>query len=755
MYAIQNSQSVKDRDGAQVAAPLKVLFFYLDYGAVGGIERYILNVASSLKKRGQVEPLVVCSEGGQLQKDAIAAGLETYGVQGTPWLAGSVWRMFDFAALGQLRRILKQIRPDVVHVHIGLLENLWLRWLGYPTVYTVHGYSTLYSMDGVTHPLKRLWKKAVRFLFRETTRRMDALLFVSEAERRRMLEEGYITDSHPAEVIQNGIDLQRWRQKIRMADTVAIREQLGLPQDARVVSFINRLDPNKNPLQFVALARQLLEDPAFRGTYFLIAGDGPLMGLTRLQALASEQIVVLGYYPEVSDLLAVSDLVVYPSLKEGFGLGLLEAMGVGKPCLSYANGGATELLGHPDTESCLAPLGDFEALVQKVKTFLNNEPENLRSALMRRAEAYDLPRMLERLERVYNRQRPVVSVILPVYQGEDIVLRAVTSVLRQTYPRLELIVVDDGSTDGTVTQLEGIRDKRLRILRQQNQGVAAARNAGFRQAQGDYIAFIDADDIWLPNKLEEELRVAQSAGQPCIVYSAYYAVDEALRLVNLPAIRTYAGQIFEAALSDEGLFLPSTSLIHRAVFEHLQNTAGGFQGACYHEDRVFFLRAAKVFPAFPTGKRLVLYQQSLSGRCRRILSNYKQALEAELSITNALQDVFDASELEQLARLQLKNLTMRFLMYGYLDSARKVAQALSERNTGGQRLFIGLKGSLTQWSLRFGVNFLMLSRLVLQWWLYPLLTPWWFLRMQTFKQSHAPQVKADSSTPLSSGVPTC
>jgi hypothetical protein len=151
----------------------------------------------------------------------------------------------------------------------------------------------------------------------------------------------------------------------------------------------------------------------------------------------------------------------------------------------------------------------------------------------------------------------------------------------------------------------------------------------------------------------------------------------------------------------------------------------------------------------------VLYQQSLSGRCRRILSNYKQALEAELSITNALQDVFDASELEQLARLQLKNLTMRFLMYGYLDSARKVAQALSERNTGGQRLFIGLKGSLTQWSLRFGVNFLMLSRLVLQWWLYPLLTPWWFLRMQTFKQSHAPQVKADSSTPLSSGVPTC
>ena len=95
---------------------------------------------------------------------------------------------------------------------------------------------------------------------------------------------------------------------------------------------------------------------------------------------------------------------------------------------------------------------------------------------------------------------PSVSVVIPTYQRRGLVRRAVASVLGQTFQDFELIVVDDGSTDGTGDALEGI-DERIRYTRQENRGVAAARNVGIRLARGEIIAFLDSDDRWLPDHL--------------------------------------------------------------------------------------------------------------------------------------------------------------------------------------------------------------------------------------------------------------
>lgn len=95
---------------------------------------------------------------------------------------------------------------------------------------------------------------------------------------------------------------------------------------------------------------------------------------------------------------------------------------------------------------------------------------------------------------------PEVSIILPTYNRVDVIGRAVASVILQTHDDWELIVVDDGSTDGTVERLQGL-DPRLRIVRQANQGVYAARNAGLAAAGGRYITFLDSDDEWLPHFL--------------------------------------------------------------------------------------------------------------------------------------------------------------------------------------------------------------------------------------------------------------
>ncbi|MBM2835200.1 MAG: glycosyl transferase [Candidatus Brocadiaceae bacterium] len=94
-----------------------------------------------------------------------------------------------------------------------------------------------------------------------------------------------------------------------------------------------------------------------------------------------------------------------------------------------------------------------------------------------------------------------VSVVIPTYNRAPYVIMAIESVLAQSYQDYEIIVVDDGSTDGTRDVLEPYRD-RIRYMYQDNKGVSAARNTGIQESRGEWIAFLDSDDEWLPNKLE-------------------------------------------------------------------------------------------------------------------------------------------------------------------------------------------------------------------------------------------------------------
>ena len=102
-----------------------------------------------------------------------------------------------------------------------------------------------------------------------------------------------------------------------------------------------------------------------------------------------------------------------------------------------------------------------------------------------------------------NKSAPSFSVVIPLFNKARYIRRAVDSVLNQTLKNLELIVVDDGSTDNSFERLTGITDSRLRVHRQQNTGVGAARSFGMSLAGARWIALLDADDMWLPNHLRE------------------------------------------------------------------------------------------------------------------------------------------------------------------------------------------------------------------------------------------------------------
>lgn len=124
----------------------------------------------------------------------------------------------------------------------------------------------------------------------------------------------------------------------------------------------------------------------------------------------------------------------------------------------------------------------------------------------------------------------LISVVCAVHNGERYVAEAIDGVLAQAGVELELIVVDDGSTDGTADILAAAaQDPRVTVVSQANRGVAAARNAGMARARGEFIAFIDADDVWLADKLRRQLELFRKGPSLAIVFTGYAITDEALR----------------------------------------------------------------------------------------------------------------------------------------------------------------------------------------------------------------------------------
>src|ERR1051325_11615249 len=130
----------------------------------------------------------------------------------------------------------------------------------------------------------------------------------------------------------------------------------------------------------------------------------------------------------------------------------------------------------------------------------------------------------------------LVSTIIPTYNRDELIGRSVQSVLSQTYQLLEVIVVDDASTDDTRDRIETLQqvDPRIQYVRhERNRGAQAARNTGIQAAKGEFIAFLDSDNEWLPQKLERQMPLfSHKADSPAAVYCAYSKVSAAGDLLN-------------------------------------------------------------------------------------------------------------------------------------------------------------------------------------------------------------------------------
>lgn len=188
--------------------------------------------------------------------------------------------------------------------------------------------------------------------------------------------------------------------------------------------------------------------------------------------------------------------------------------------------------------------------------------------------------------------QPTVSVITPAFNRADYLPFTIESVLAQTYPEFEHIIVDDGSSDGTARVVQEYSDPRIRYLHQTNQGQSVARNRGIEASRGQYICFLDSDDVWFSNKLRDQLEVFAEEPDAGVVYGDRIAIDGQGRELHRRNMRRHSGWVTAPLLADNFVSM-NTTMARTAVIKQV----GGFNpDDGQAEDYGLWLRASVVAP---------------------------------------------------------------------------------------------------------------------------------------------------------------
>lgn len=241
---------------------------------------------------------------------------------------------------------------------------------------------------------------------------------------------------------------------------------------------------------------------------------------------------------------------------------------------------------------------------------------------------------------------PLVSVIIPAYNAEVFIARTLQSVLDQSYKNLEIIVVDDGSKDRTSEIVNNFarKDSRLRLLHQANSGVAAARNYGIEKSRGEFIAPIDADDIWYPKNIEKQVKVMTSADSSVgLVYSWSVDIDEEDLLEGGFHVCNLEGNVYKALIYSNFIGNASAALIRRTCFDRV----GGYdpnlkeQNAQGCEDWDIYLRIAKFYQFRVVPDFLVGYRQFIGSMSTNYMAMSKSHLLVIDSVKKQRADIDD------------------------------------------------------------------------------------------------------------------
>ncbi len=226
---------------------------------------------------------------------------------------------------------------------------------------------------------------------------------------------------------------------------------------------------------------------------------------------------------------------------------------------------------------------------------------------------------------------PLISVIIPAYNAEKTITETIESVLNQTFSDFEIVAIDDGSTDATLETMENVHDPRIRLFSQVNSGAQQTRNRGLANAVGDYVAFLDADDLWTADKLEAQLNTLQASADAAVAYSWTDFIDGSGQVLRHGRRITVNGNALEKMLVSNFLESGSNPLIRRQA---LLDVGGFDESLSAAQDWDLYLRLAAKYPFVTVPRSQILYRissHSISANVARMEKTCLKIIETAFS----------------------------------------------------------------------------------------------------------------------------
>lgn len=284
-----------------------------------------------------------------------------------------------------------------------------------------------------------------------------------------------------------------------------------------------------------------------------------------------------------------------------------------------------------------------------------------------------------------DKEKELVSIIIPTYNRLELLKRSVESVIAQTYENWELIIVDDCSEDGTKEYIEGLKDSRVSYYRNEmNMGPAASRNVGVSKAKGSLLAFQDSDDVWMPDKLTKtvEALLAAPAGYAAAYHEMQEETGDMVPSRSIP-LEQKDGEIFSYMLLYPMIGIPA-AVIKKSCFD----ACGGFNEELKSlEDYEFFLRIARSYPILFVPEPLIhIYDTKGSVNKRQ-----KDKIDTEVYVLNTMYGELASRGLLHLKiamiRLQAENYGCEDYAYEKLQAYGKELKAAGEEDKAASVLF--------------------------------------------------------------------
>lgn len=217
-----------------------------------------------------------------------------------------------------------------------------------------------------------------------------------------------------------------------------------------------------------------------------------------------------------------------------------------------------------------------------------------------------------------------ISIIIPVFNGEKTIKETIESVLNQTFSDFELLIINDGSQDSTLQIVSTFQDSRLKVFSYPNAGLPASRNRGISLAKGEYISFIDADDLWTAHKLESQLKALQENPQAAVAYSWTNHIDESGQFFRPGPDLTFNGDVYERLLLSDFVGSGSNPLIRTQAFAEVGNFDESLNSA---EDWDMWLRLAARYHFVAVPSPQILYRVSVSSMSFDVKKMEKSSLQ--------------------------------------------------------------------------------------------------------------------------------